>query len=517
MAHIAKFAQADAGNMFRHYERAKTKEGEYIRFRNQDIDTSKSHLNYNLSEQKKNQHKFLAERLEQLKYRKQKNNVVMCDAVVTCPDKIIGTEWEKPFFIETAKFLSSMFGVKNEISSHVHRDETTPHIHYSFVPVYEKDGIEKLTIREILNRRTLKDLHPKLDKHLRANVSGYAALREFEGIITGKTKEIGNLSISDLKKGGDKLREENTALARTNRKLKAETKAVKQMYENTVVEFIEHQRRGSYGRSAEKTATVGDELRALQQEKQQLKVSINNENKELISLREEKKQVIITLEPQIKRLETQKDVLILENQGLESANKNLRQEKEGLKIDIESVRLNLVALQRQIDIAEEEKKEKEKRAEEAERIINLAENLKYEKPYLTIIDDLELSEKNLPFVGKTLVNTVEYEMLKQLAKSSEANIQKSNASIEQRNAVMEENKELKNQALELKRQVDSNWNTKRRQDDMYYEMMVERDRAIKDKMSMVKIIESKPDLCRAYNAQVEKYELELSRSGPSFG
>ena len=49
MAHVAKYSKGALGHMFAHYERAKDKDGEYIKFGNEDIDTNKSHLNYNLA------------------------------------------------------------------------------------------------------------------------------------------------------------------------------------------------------------------------------------------------------------------------------------------------------------------------------------------------------------------------------------------------------------------------------------------------------------------------------------
>ena len=52
MAHMEKYNRAAVGHMFAHYERAKDAQGKYLKFGNQDIDTSKSHLNYNLGSER---------------------------------------------------------------------------------------------------------------------------------------------------------------------------------------------------------------------------------------------------------------------------------------------------------------------------------------------------------------------------------------------------------------------------------------------------------------------------------
>lgn len=41
MAHFAKYTAAAAGHLSKHYERAKDKNGDYIKFGNKDIDTDR--------------------------------------------------------------------------------------------------------------------------------------------------------------------------------------------------------------------------------------------------------------------------------------------------------------------------------------------------------------------------------------------------------------------------------------------------------------------------------------------
>ena len=49
MANAQKYTKSACGHMTAHYERAKDENGEYIKFGNQNIDPSRTHLNYNLA------------------------------------------------------------------------------------------------------------------------------------------------------------------------------------------------------------------------------------------------------------------------------------------------------------------------------------------------------------------------------------------------------------------------------------------------------------------------------------
>ena len=49
MANVQKYKASSMGHMFAHYERRKDEHDEYIKYGNQSIDTSKTHLNYNLA------------------------------------------------------------------------------------------------------------------------------------------------------------------------------------------------------------------------------------------------------------------------------------------------------------------------------------------------------------------------------------------------------------------------------------------------------------------------------------
>ena len=195
MAHLEKYTAAAAGHMFAHYDRTHSSS-------TSNIDESRTHLNYNLAE--KNQPlsclDFLHKRMSEIKVLKRANVNVMCDWVVTAPEDL--TEEELPlFFDECYKFLNARYGKENVISAPVHMDETSPHLHYNFVPVVKdkKKGIPKLSAKECITRKDLTTFHTDLTKHMTA-IFG----RDI-GILNGATVG-GNKTIKQLKQTSENLK-----------------------------------------------------------------------------------------------------------------------------------------------------------------------------------------------------------------------------------------------------------------------------------------------------------------------
>lgn len=168
-------------------------------------------LNYNLAygDQPKSQLDFLHQRLSEVKVHNRKDVNVMVDWVVTIPQSLNdkGLKNEDRFFKEAYKFLNDRYGKENVISAYVHMDETTPHMHYAFVPVVEdkKNGGYKLSAKEAVTREDLRTFHKDLSDHME-RVFG----RDI-GILNEATKE-GNKSIEELKRGTAQEELKNTAL-----------------------------------------------------------------------------------------------------------------------------------------------------------------------------------------------------------------------------------------------------------------------------------------------------------------
>jgi cell division protein FtsB len=194
MAHCKKMDRATCGHMFKHFERAKNEQGEYIKFGNENIDTSRSHLNYNLAPVRESQGDFVRQRCSEVKCQNRKDVNVMCSWIVTAPKDLPEQEHEL-FFKSTYEFLSERYGKENVVSAYVHMDELTPHMHFAFVPVvYEKKNNRyKVSAKEAIDLRELKVFHGELSAHLEHT------LQHPISILNEATIE-GNKSIVELKR-----------------------------------------------------------------------------------------------------------------------------------------------------------------------------------------------------------------------------------------------------------------------------------------------------------------------------
>lgn len=194
MANLQKYTKSATGHLTKHFERGKDINGDYIKFGNQDIDTEKSDLNYNLAPEH-NQIEFIRQRCSEVKCLNRKDVNVMCSWVVTAPKSLDQAE-EKEFFKHTYNFLAKRYGEKNVISAYVHLDEKSPHMHFAFVPVAldKNKGTEKVSAKEVITRNDLQSFHMDLEKHLER------ALGHEVDILNEATKE-GNKSIDELKRG----------------------------------------------------------------------------------------------------------------------------------------------------------------------------------------------------------------------------------------------------------------------------------------------------------------------------
>lgn len=207
MAHVMKMTKAACGHMFKHYERAKDKNGEYVKFGNESIDPERTPMNYNLAPDRElSQGDFVRKRCSEVYCMNRKDVNVLCSWVVTVPKDVPEVEYEK-FFHATYDFLEKRYGRENVVSAYVHMDEVTPHMHFAFVPViYDKKKERyKVSAFEVIDRRELTVFHAELEKHLES------ALGHEVGILNEATKE-GNKSIAELKRESATERLQNATL-----------------------------------------------------------------------------------------------------------------------------------------------------------------------------------------------------------------------------------------------------------------------------------------------------------------
>ena len=200
MAHAAKYAASASGHMLSHYDRSKDN-------LSGNIDPTRTELNYNLApDHGCSQLDFIHQRMSEVRVHKRADVNVMCDWVVTLPKfQSMRTDIHvtpnqdavsRLFFERAYQFMADRYGEKNVISAYVHRDETTDHMHFAFVPVTEdkKRGGEKLSAKEVITRADLRTFHEDLERHLDSFHDWH-----FE-VLNDATKE-GNKSIAELKRG----------------------------------------------------------------------------------------------------------------------------------------------------------------------------------------------------------------------------------------------------------------------------------------------------------------------------
>lgn len=185
MANVKHFHRSAVRSILNHVTRTDN-------FSNQDIDSSRSKYNYSLS--KYDPHEAYKRRLNEVHCLNRSNVNTLSSWCVTLP-KGVKKEDQKKFFENTVKFLNERYGERNLICAEVHYDETTPHLHYCFIPVVfdAKKQREKVDRKSIFTLKELKTFHLDLQNHV-SQALGYEV-----PILNGALKNRKNLSINELK------------------------------------------------------------------------------------------------------------------------------------------------------------------------------------------------------------------------------------------------------------------------------------------------------------------------------
>ena len=201
---VEKYTQAACGHLFAHYERAKDKEGKFVRFGNRDIDVRRSKLNYNLAPDRgMTQTEYLQQRLTEVYHIKKKDLNVMCSWVITAPDNL-PQEKQREFFHNAYNFMVLRYGEENVLSAYVHLDENLKkghaHMHFAFVPVVYDTKRErfKVSAKEAISKTELKNIHKDIENFLTEELGIPVHM------LNGKTIE-GNKTVRELKECQDKI------------------------------------------------------------------------------------------------------------------------------------------------------------------------------------------------------------------------------------------------------------------------------------------------------------------------
>ena len=163
-------------------------------------------------------------KLDGIKYRKDANKV--CNLVFSASHEEMKKIDVEKWAIEINQYCEKKFGKDNIVYSVLHRDELTPHLHISFVPIVDKklrsnvyfDGPAKLTkfrqeIFAINKKYGFKKDNPARKAKAQAIAKHYQEVREFESLEKKIDQEFQQLA--DLPKfsfNTKKLFEEKTPI-----------------------------------------------------------------------------------------------------------------------------------------------------------------------------------------------------------------------------------------------------------------------------------------------------------------
>ncbi len=215
MAHLKKNTRGAVKGLSIHFERKTSNHS------NKEIDVERSHLNQDLIQDNSDMISRFDERLENVYCMKREDVKALGTWVVTLPEELKNEPQENQnrFFEETKNFLDERYGKENAVCAVVHFDESTPHLHYAFIPVTfdEQKQREKVSAKEVLNRKDLQTFHDDLDKHLKENLNFYE-----KGILNDKTLPFEN--VEEIKKYNDELKKLEIKLHKAETEFKQKNK-----------------------------------------------------------------------------------------------------------------------------------------------------------------------------------------------------------------------------------------------------------------------------------------------------
>ena len=313
---------------------------------NDKIDPERTHLNYDLAEELrerlhngKTATEIYNERLEgaQEKYKgihgkkMKKDSVTMCSVVVTAP-KDLPEDKHKEFFEESYAYLIERYGEENVLAANVHMDESQPHMHFQFMPFVQdkENGGQKLCARDLETPKSLRTLHPQLQKRLTEKLG--CPVHLLNGTTVGGNKTKLELEVQSLREAlhtltdtgfvqkaidkitkGKKLTDEEIAVVQAT--ITAMNTA-EQSLQREIEEATKHKQR--YDKKANALDDESDNIKAKltnametgrTAERNRLTIQLNDKNKQIATLTEERDKLLQQVQEQAKDIKTLKKQL----------------------------------------------------------------------------------------------------------------------------------------------------------------------------------------------------------------
>ncbi|MBZ5984683.1 mobilization protein [Leuconostoc mesenteroides] len=212
MAHLKKNTRGAVPGLAVHFER-KTDH-----HTNKEIAVSKTYLNQELMADGSDMLSRFNARLNDVYCMKRDDVKALATWIVTLPEELAEAPYEQQsaFFEATTNFLNERYGQENAVAAVVHYDETTPHLHYAFVPVVfdDKKSRDKVSAKEVLTRHDLQTFHEDLDQDLKKVLPFYE-----QGILNNKTLPFEN--VAEIKKYNDQFNTLKAELADIEENIRA--------------------------------------------------------------------------------------------------------------------------------------------------------------------------------------------------------------------------------------------------------------------------------------------------------
>ena len=222
------------------------------------IDKERTKYNYNLCSHKQYKPKEIEEIQTRIRGKKfAKNGNLFGTTIVTLPKDYEGNT--EAFFRSAYKNLKKLYGLKEEdiVSAYVHMDETTPHMHFCFIPVKHLEDKDIVSWEKVMTKSMFNMQHSKLSKMMEEDLGESVNLLNGETLgidVTKMTKENKILSMENeaLKKELERTKEElitveiakqevsieNDDLLKENAILREENKSLKDYIKGVIKPYI---------------------------------------------------------------------------------------------------------------------------------------------------------------------------------------------------------------------------------------------------------------------------------------
>ena len=186
--HYAKYNITALHKMICHYQRGyncKNRE-------EKNIDWNRTHYNYTIITEEREKsslsdREFIIDRVDSVHHINRKDINLAVDCVITLPSTWRGESRE--FFLNAFSVLKEIHGEKNIVGGYVHRDETSDHMHFLFIPVYynQEKQREELNAKKCIDRSFLQHIHRDVEIALKERMPERA--QEIV-LLNGSTKKV---------------------------------------------------------------------------------------------------------------------------------------------------------------------------------------------------------------------------------------------------------------------------------------------------------------------------------------